>query len=327
MDVLYTCDNNYVWLMGISAISLFENNKEIKELNIYLLGEKISVENKKVLSDIAKKYGRRIIVIDVPQLDIPDALVSSRWPISAFTRLYSGELLPKDLDKVLYLDCDTIINGSLSELETWDVSDDVFWGVKDCIGQEYKKNIGIDENGLYVNAGVLLINLSKLRNIPIKERLSMYMLKYEKIINYADQDVLNGAFNSKIGVLPPQYDVMTIAVTYSYKDIIRLRKPTNYYDEKELKKAIENPILIHYTTNMLIVRPWFSNTNHPLANVFRTYLEMSPWKDREMTRKLFLTKESKIIRIIEKPPHGLAVRVLGLLHSEIKPRIIRMKAK
>lgn len=46
MKVMYTCDNNYVWLMGISVISLFENNKHVKELKVYLLGEKISKENK-----------------------------------------------------------------------------------------------------------------------------------------------------------------------------------------------------------------------------------------------------------------------------------------
>ena len=47
MKVMYTCDNNYVWLMGISTISLFENNKGIKDLKVYLLGENISEDNKK----------------------------------------------------------------------------------------------------------------------------------------------------------------------------------------------------------------------------------------------------------------------------------------
>ena len=46
MNVMYTCDDNYVWLMGISTISLFENNKTIEDLQVYLLGDNISQENK-----------------------------------------------------------------------------------------------------------------------------------------------------------------------------------------------------------------------------------------------------------------------------------------
>ena len=40
-------------------------------------------------------------MIDVPKMDIPRALVSSRWPLSAFTRLYAGKLLPDSIDKIL----------------------------------------------------------------------------------------------------------------------------------------------------------------------------------------------------------------------------------
>ena len=60
--------------------------------------------------------------------------------------------------------------------------------------KEYKKNIGLKPDGLYINAGVLLINLEKLRKVDISKRLGSYMTKYEKLINYADQDVLNGTF-------------------------------------------------------------------------------------------------------------------------------------
>lgn len=123
MKVMYTCDNNYVWLMGISTISLFENNQGIKELKVYLLGENISEENKNELKTIGEKYGREVEIIDVPKLNIPPSLVSARWPLSAFTRLFSGVILPADVERILYLDCDTIISGNLSELDNVDFKD------------------------------------------------------------------------------------------------------------------------------------------------------------------------------------------------------------
>lgn len=327
MDVLYTCDNNYIWLMGISVISMFENNKNLHSLNVYLLGENISNENRMLINEIGQKYNRSITVIDVPKLDIPKSLVSDRWPLSAFTRLFAGELLPRDVHTILYLDCDTIITGSLEKLEKWDISEKAFWGVKDCIGKEYKKNIGIGSDGLYINAGVLLMNLDELRNIQIKTVLDHYMKRYRRLINYADQDVLNGTFKGRIGVLPPCYDVMTIACVYGYKGIKLLRKPTNYYQEEELQLALVNPIIIHYTTNMLTVRPWYTNSNHPRVKEFRKYLSLSPWKNRQLTEMKFNSREASIIKIVDKLPTTCSMRTLGFIHSTLKPIIIRLKSK
>lgn len=80
MTVVYTCDDNFVWIMGISMISLFENNKEMKDLDVYLLGDYVSEDNKNVLFGIAKGYGRTCSFIDVPDLNIPKSLTSNRWP-------------------------------------------------------------------------------------------------------------------------------------------------------------------------------------------------------------------------------------------------------
>ena len=326
MNVLYTCDDNYVWIMGISVISLFKNNQHIDELTVYLLGENISNENRKLLQNIAKKYQREICIIDVPQLDIPETLVSARWPLSAFTRLFSAQMLPDNIERILYLDCDTIVVSDISELEEIDVGNKIFYGVKDCIGKTYKENIGLLPDDTYVNAGVLLINLILLRKLDIRSSIDAYMRKYIKLINYTDQDILNGVFKGNIGELKAEYDIMTIATVYSYEDIVRLRKPTNYYTKEELLDAINKPIIIHYTTNMMIVRPWYNNTNHPFACEFRKYMNESPWSNKELGDMCFNTKSDKIIRIIEILPRELANRILGLIHSEIKPLYIRFKA-
>lgn len=327
MNVLYTCDNNYIWIMGISAISLFENSKNIGELTVYLLGENISQESKNILLNIGEKYGRNITIIDVPELDIPESLISARWPLSAFTRLYAGQLLPTDITRVLYLDCDTIVTGDISPLENIMIEDYIVCGIKDCIGSAYKENIGLNGDDVYINAGVLLMNLIKLRHVDVKSVIEDYMYNYEKKINYADQDILNGVFNKKIGVLPPQYNVMTIDIVHSYKEIKMLRDPTNFYTSSELAEAVEHPVIIHYTTNMRVIRPWFSNTDHPLAFEFKKYMKISPWANRSLNKMEFKSKETKIIGMIDKWPKVLSYRILGLMHAKLKPIYIRIKAR
>ena len=327
MKIMYTCDNNYVWLMGISTISLFENNKHVDELKVYLLGENISQKNREELKKIGDKYERTIEVIDVPKLNIPSSLVSARWPLSAFTRLFSGQILPTDVDKVLYLDCDTIINGDISELQNVAFNGNIAMGVKDCISGTYKKNVGLEENSPYINAGVILFDVNALRNVNINEKIETYMNQYVKLINYADQDILNGMFKGFIGELDPKFDVMTIDVVHTYEEISKLRRPTNFYKKEEFDGAKLNPVIIHYTTNMKVVRPWFSNTNHPFAGKFKKYMEMSVWKDKELKEMVFGTKESKVIGMVMILPKKLAYSVLGLLHAELKPRYIRMRGR
>lgn len=329
MNVLYTCDNNYVWLMGISMISLFKKNSNVKEVNVYLLGENIDEKNKEKLYKIAKEFSRKIFIIDVDikSFNLTDDFIdSSRWPISAFSRLYSALLLPKSLSKIIYIDCDTIIRESLEELAKEEFDNNIFGGVKECISKGYKKNIGLADNDNYINAGVLLINLEKLRNIDINNEIQCFVKKYKNKIIYADQDVLNGIFYKQIGILNPKFNVMTIDVSRKYNDIMVLRKPSNFYSKSEIEEAIKKPYIIHYTTNLDIIRPWFCNSNHPFLNDFLEYYNMSPWKNREFLAYQFNSNQDKIVNVIQKMPFTISKYILGLIYT-IRPVIIQVKSK
>lgn len=325
-NVLYTCDDNYVWLMGISMISLLENNRDIPKLQIYLLGERISEQNRQIIAHIAESYGRSIEVIDVPVLAIPEKLVSKRWPLSAFTRLFAAQLLPEDIGKILYLDCDTVVVGTIRPLMEMEMGGYAFLGVKDCISGHYKRNTGLDRYDSYINAGVLLINLAELGKINVREKIEKYLENYALRISYADQDILNGLFHEKTGVLEPQYNVMTITVAYSVREIYALRRPVAYYGRSEIRKAVKQPVIIHYTTNLLTVRPWYQNSNHPFKEVFLKYKDMSPWKDRETEPFVFSGREAAFIRLVQRLPGKMANRILGCVHARIKPGVVRLKA-
>lgn len=328
MNILYTCDNNYVWLMGISMLSLFENNKTVKEITVYLLGESISDDSKSTLQAIANCYQRKCIVIDMPSIDIPKSLISTRWPKSAFSRLYAAELLPEYVKKVLYLDCDTVILQSLKELEKMNTNDYFVYGVKDCIGTTYRKNLGLDKDSIYINAGVLYLNLNLLRTINVSAMIDSFLKKYGKTIHYADQDVLNGMFSGKFGVLSAEYDVMTLEYMHSYKNILILRQPVNYYSKSEIEYAISNPKILHFTTNMLNVRPWYLNTNHPMAKEFIKYKNMSPWRDKVLTNMIHDSGlKATILKKLQFLPQSVETEILGFIHAIAYPLVIRMKAR
>lgn len=327
MNILYTCDDNYVWLMGISMISLFEANKTIVEINVFLLGDAISNENRRALEQIANSYNRMVYIIDVPDLDIPESLCTQRWPKSAYTRLFSGQLVPQEIDKIIYLDCDTIIIDNLEELWDFEISSYTVCGVKDCIGGNYKKNIGMDAKEPYINAGVLLINLSELRKHSIGNEIGEFLKRYSKIMNYSDQDVLNGIFHREIGIIPAKYNVMTLLYIFEYKEILTIRRPNNYYTVSEIDRAKENPILVHFTTCMTSVRPWFKGSEHSYAKEFLKFKEMSPWKNEVLKECKSDSFKDKILKVLLLCTKGIRLPIIGFLHSVIVPFSLKIKSK
>lgn len=319
MKILYTCDNNYVWLMGISVISLFETNLEAKELDVYLLGDRISLESKMLLDSIAKKYSRRIIIRDTESIEIPESLCDRRWPKSAYTRLFSGQLLPDFVDRILYLDCDTIVNDTLENVYNQNMNGNTICAVQDCVSRRYKTNIGCTVKQPYFNAGVLLLDINKLRTIDISKKISTFIKKYQSLIYYADQDVLNGVFSGVIGTLPADINVMTILFYYSYDELKKLRKPDVYYDKEDIEKAVFRPRIIHFTTCMKILRPWYENANHPFTEVFLRYKDMSPWKDTKLATFKFNKRKEKLFSFINMLPRKFSIRILGMLHTFVVP--------
>lgn len=328
MKILYTCDNNYVWLMGISAMSLFEKNREEKELEVYLLGMGISGENQEKLRSIAQKYGRSITVLHVPEtFSIPQALCSARWPLSGFVRLYAGELLPGEMDRVLYIDCDTLIVDSLREIWETPLDGELLSGVRDCVSWRYIRNIGGDPAGPYFNAGVLLMDLEAMRRESMGVTLDRYISQYQPMIHYADQDVLNGAFAGRIGTLPARANVMTIQCHYSAAEIETMRRPNAYYPRGEAEEAAQHPAIIHFSTCMTLIRPWFQGSTHPYAEQFLAYKAQSPWADRPLAVWTPGSKKERLLSAIDRLPRKLATRVIGVLHTWLVPTVQQIKGR
>lgn len=327
MNVMYASDDNYAWLMGTSMISLFENNKDVSEINVFLFGDNLSQDNEKILKGIADKYGRGFMHIDVEKVTIPDYIMSERYPKSTYSRLFAYDLLPSYVKKLIYLDCDIIVSGNLEEMFNRDVEGYAFLAVKDCVSKAYKRKIGLKASDTYINAGVMLMNLDKLREIPIAERMKKFVDKYSTAMSYADQEIVNSIFQGYFGTLPPEYDVMTIESEYTWRQLCQLRHPHDYYSKDEIENAKTNPKIIHYTTCMLNIRPWFNNSKHSLAWQFDKYLAISPWKDKEKKEMYFTDKKYDTMRALEKLPNWLKYPLLGLLHSYLRPYYMLVKTK
>ena len=163
MNCVFSSDDNFADILGCALISLFENNREQETIEVYILDGGISEGNKRKLESIFQQYERMVHFIEVPDISqlTGEAVTSGRWPISTFARILIDSLLPKEVKRVLYLDCDILVLGSLKDLWEMDLKDKTAAGVMDCLSNQRKQNAGINGEDSYINAGVMLIDMDK----------------------------------------------------------------------------------------------------------------------------------------------------------------------
>lgn len=296
MNVVYSSDDNYVQHAVTSIVSLAQNNKNFKKINIYLIENNISIEKRNQVENLIEKYEQLSLEWINFSKWLKRLKLNMQWDISisAYARLFISEMLDKNIDKILYLDCDIIVNQSIYDLWNMDIKEYYIGAVQDAVNDNTKNSVGIESGQPYYNSGVLLINLKKWREDNISEKFLQFIEKHHGKVVHHDQGVINGVLKSKIYKLPLKYNVMTIHYIFNRNQIMRYYKEsTSFYNEKEIENAKEVPSILHYTPSFT-VRPWIKGCKHPKKGLYWKYLNMTPWKDLKNQKN----QEKWYIRII-----------------------------
>jgi len=284
MNILYTCDDKFCAYTGISITSLFENNTELGEINVFIAGQDISDENNLKLSKTAEKYGRNITLLDADKVDkflVENNAVSYHESKAPYYRLFLDELLPETIDRVLYIDSDTIIVGSLAKLETFVFEPDKVCAMKrDPVFAEHKTSIGLSGDDIYYHSGVMLFALDKWRKLKCSDMLIREIRAGRANYRLPDQDLLSRALNKNIQALDLKYNFLTHIPYYginTYRAISDAVDGT-YYSVEQMQDAIDNPVILHCVRGF-VGTPWEKGNTNPFKAEWTKYKEMSLWSD------------------------------------------------
>ncbi len=330
MNIIYSSSDFFSQISGISVVSLFENNKDAEEINVYVIDNNISQINKEKHYQIAEKYGRNIVFL--PKIDIEKEcgfeFEIGRWNISTFFRLFLCTILPDTIDRCIYLDGDTIVRHSLKALWETDLKGKLVGAVDDCRSDHYKFDLGLNKDNTYTNNGVLLIDLKGWRKIGVEKDFYQFIKQRDGNITYVDQGVLNGVLSAKglVEVIHTKYNVMTVFFDFNYKDLLKIRKPQRCLSQQEYTEATNDPYIVHFTSCFMSgTRPWNEKNTHPYVSEYLHYKEISPWKDNPLIpddrgfAKKMMTKLCNIM------PKGLMIAIISLVHSKLYPMVRKMK--
>lgn len=281
MNVFYTTDNKFVPQVAASICSLFENNKEFDRINVYVASMGVTPENQQKLQDFAKRYGREVSFIEIGDLSsyIDFSFDTSGWNSIVLARLVLDRLLSESVDRVLYLDGDTIVLDDLEKLWNTDMGGCVIGAcIEPTVSASRRVNLDMKDHP-YFNAGVLLIDLKKWRKQRTGSKILEYYRQREGKLFANDQDAINGSLAGEIYALDARYNYCNTFDFYPYRALKKLASPAPYISEQEYNDTKARPAIIHYLGEE---RPWRAGNTHKYAADFRRYLSLTPWADMPM---------------------------------------------
>lgn len=282
INVAYACNESYMEQTIVSMTSLLENNKEVGELSIYFIDMGISNDSISKLNELIDNYGRELLIIDFEKL--AGNLVikeTGRHIASVYAKLFFGRL--KEIDKILYLDSDTIIVDSLSEL--WNIPLDMCYcaGVETIHSVSQNRLFGMTAYDRAINDGVVLINLKKWREDEMEEKSIAYINSFGGNPPVLSEGTINAVCKGKILILNPRYNLMS-GLVESSSERIQILTGRKFYSQQELDIANDNPCIIHFLSGFYN-RPWCRKCTHPLKEEYLKYRSITEWKDAPLSEK------------------------------------------
>jgi lipopolysaccharide biosynthesis glycosyltransferase len=253
INVCISCDDNYAKYAGIVIASIILNAKEDDEFSFYILdggisdSAKIRIDRLKQIRDFNLQY----VQIDPSWFDVYKNILTHKYiSIATYYRLKLSKLLP-NVDRVIYLDCDVIVRSSLKELFNTDLEDNYMAGVIDS-RVKYKPKW---KDTKYVNAGVLLMDLNKIKQDGIEDKFVEFTKENIERIKAGDQDIINFTLDGKIKIVDDKWNVQV----------------SSFLSRSSFTK---DPYIIHYIARQ---KPWLFGSYNHFKNEYFKVLENTPW--------------------------------------------------
>ncbi|RXK81807.1 glycosyltransferase family 8 protein [Filimonas effusa] len=284
-------DNFYAILLAALLKSIEENHHTPEHIELYIIDDGVSPANKQRIeaqSDRSKTTLHWFKSNEVVPADVKMPLDSSSFPLTSYMRLFSPYMMPPEAEKLIYLDVDMIAQEDISKL--WQVSLDghIFAAVRDIAeivscpwgGVPNWKELGMDPDTGYFNAGLMIMDTKRWKEERIGEQVIQIIHDNIKHVNLVDQYGLNIVLANRWLELDRRWNVFAV-------------------------KNVPDPFIIHY----LDIKPIFKSYNSTPAyqEIFYKYLRLTAWKNhkpvsdyRRLARKAYNKTKKKILSFFKR---------------------------
>lgn len=265
MNIVISCNDAYMIPARILIDSIAAHNQDV---TLWLIYDDVSEDNLEALKRQTDEYRWEFHPVRIPERLL--SLVSKLPTHSYFTKeIYYRLFLPwimLNCDRVLYLDCDMLVRGSLEKLYLSDLGKNLVGAVPDMYKSARKEGAArLRLKGDYFNSGMQLLQLGLIRKQMTDEQMldQIHTILEEFELIYPDQDVFNKIYDGKIQKIDRKYNYGAYnSISYKLKN------------RNELRDAV----IVHFFT-----------ANKPWKNEYCLFYMKEYWN----YLKKYLTKEQR----------------------------------
>ncbi|MBD0381570.1 glycosyltransferase family 8 protein [Paenibacillus sedimenti] len=250
IHIISSSNDNYAIHLCVMLNSLLMNKSAHSKIHIWIIDGDISPENKNNIKKVVQKYNTELTYLSVDH-KLLDGLEGKQYKSKDdYYKLYTPQLLNKNIRKALYLDCDLIVEDDITKLWNNDIDRYYLAAVIQPTTESRKRKLRLPEDSVLFNTGVMLLNLDKWRKNRISDKILQFIRNNSAILTTLEQEAQNVILHKKWLQLNPKWN----------------------YSTKLLKVMPHlKPSIIHYTGSK---KPW--NVGHPLQAYYFKYLKSIP---------------------------------------------------
>lgn len=262
IELLFTIDEGYLNPLKVALTSIRQNNPG-QAIRVWLVHESISSESIKDLQKLMDylRFEFKPIQIDGSQWN--SAKTEDKYPKEMYFRLLAGEILPKEIKRVIYFDPDILVINPLMDLWQMDLEGQMLGaathvGLTDVTTRVNQMRLDVDH--VYFNSGILVIDLDKAREIIQWADIAETIEKYNMTLILPDQDILNRLYGKYTKEIPEEI--------WNYDNRKYMRYFTKSFAQHDIRWVMDNTVIIHYCGSP---KPWSDKHDNRFTSLYLDY--------------------------------------------------------
>ncbi|UPL49833.1 glycosyltransferase family 8 protein [Hymenobacter sublimis] len=255
-------DEGYITPVYVLLTSIFHHNAG-QQIELHAIASDVPVADKEAIAAYVRQQGAQLHYYELDadttrNFPVPDK--SEAWlTLATYYRLFFAQLAPPDVERLLYLDIDSLVVGDLTEVYQADIGSAVIGAVMEA-EMPLRTELGIYRLEDYFNAGILLINLPQWREQRTTAQIMKIIAAHPEKLEYCDQDALNMHFQGRWHRLDCRYNLMKAYIPHDLA-------------KRDYRRFLADKVIIHYNGRN---KPWHRACENKLRFLYLEYLRQSP---------------------------------------------------
>lgn len=212
------------------------------EIRVFLMAHSLNEKEIDRFRRFLTRHDMALELVDVHHTELDAFPLGNRhFSIEMYYRILAQFLLPADLERILWMDADIIIRKDLTEFYNQDFNRKLLCVCRDKSQESpevvsIKERLGLGQEHVYFNSGVLLLNLARLRQATTRTNILKVAAALSDRLTYPDQDILNFLYTNEVKYCPWE--------VYNYQVLYERRIP---------KDRLAKIAILHYVGEC---KPW-----------------------------------------------------------------------